>query len=620
MPELQQQRRRLERAGRLHVVHWLVLALSLCVTFAAWWTSKSQHDAKVEARFEREAGQVVDLVVDRMRKYEDALWAGTSLIDTFGGAVSFPQWLEYATSLKLERKYPGVNGIGVIHMVQPEQLDRYLREQRAERSDYSIHPPHQRGHFLPISYIVPVTENRAAVGLDIAHEDNRYTAALKARDTRSAQITGPIVLVQDAERTPGFLFYAPFFSTRSYASHGSSEKVFAGMVYAPFVFKKLMRGVLDREKRLVGISVHDDGDPLYNEHTEAEPDFDPDPMFKRRISVPIYGRTWAFDVWSSKAFRAAEHSALPLTILVGGLIIDALLLYLFLSVSSTNRMALRYADQMNAALLDKTRALARSNEELEQFAYAASHDLQEPLRMVSAFTDLLRQRYQGQLDEKAQQYIGFAADGARRMQVLLKELLDYARVDRANQRFERVDCRTLLTAIEHDMHQTFKQRGAELEVGELPEVWGNPALLQLLFQNLVSNGLKFNESPHPRISIMASRSERGVEFRVIDNGIGIAPEYREKIFTIFERLHDEGSYPGTGIGLAICKKIVSRHSGSIEVQSALGGGTTFKVVLPAPPPGSEPAMDLSIRQQEQGRDANEQPPNRAAGLAAVETS
>jgi len=252
-------RHKLEKAGTLHWFHWLIVVLSICLTFAAWYFSKNQLREKQAIRFEREADQMVELILERMIKYEDALWGGVALVHTLGDDVDYDQWLHYTTSIQIEKKYPGINGIGVIHALQADEVPSYLAKQRKRRPDYHIHPEHEGNEYYPITYIEPLVGNEKAVGLDMAHEANRFTTALKARDTGDAQITGPIVLVQDAKKTPGFLFYAPFYRKGVYDSVDDRRANFVGMVYAPFVIQKLMEGVLAKQKRQVGIRMADGG-------------------------------------------------------------------------------------------------------------------------------------------------------------------------------------------------------------------------------------------------------------------------------------------------------------------------------------------------------------------------
>jgi signal transduction histidine kinase len=220
-------------------------------------------------------------------------------------------------------------------------------------------------------------------------------------------------------------------------------------------------------------------------------------------------------------------------------------------------------------------ALLRSNTELEQLAYVASHDMQEPLRMVASYLQLLAQRYQGQLDADADEFIGYAVDGAKRMQALINDLLAYSRVGTKARPFQPTDCNEIVDIALGNLVLAIKETGALIRVGPLPRLMGDPSQLRQLFQNLIANAIKFRRAEPPTVDISAEPAGDAWRFRVTDNGIGIAEEYHERIFVLFQRLHGRADYPGTGIGLAICKKIVERHGGEISLQSTLGGGTTF---------------------------------------------
>ncbi len=243
---------------------------------------------------------------------------------------------------------------------------------------------------------------------------------------------------------------------------------------------------------------------------------------------------------------------------------------------------LRQVEAAQAELHERNEDLRRSNQELEQFAYVASHDLQEPLRKVTSFVQLLQQRYEGQLDERADQYIGFATDGAIRMQQLISDLLAFSRVGRQTNRFEVVPMAACVRDAIDNLEPSIAEGGARVDVALLPDVWGDRALLVSLWQNLVANSLRFHTDATPVVCIGAQldASHREWRFDVTDNGIGIEPQYAEKIFVIFQRLHGRDSYPGTGIGLAMCQKIVDFHGGRIWLDTDFHGGTRICFTLP----------------------------------------
>ncbi len=225
--------------------------------------------------------------------------------------------------------------------------------------------------------------------------------------------------------------------------------------------------------------------------------------------------------------------------------------------------------------------LARSNQELEQFAYAASHDLQEPLRAVSGFVQLLRDRYRNKLDDRADEYIGFAVDGARRMSQLIADLLEYSRAGRQDRELGETDAAENLRRALTNLRISIDESRAVITCDLLPKVRGDPIQLTLLFQNLIGNAIKFARTGiPPEVHVGVRPGQNDWTFWVRDNGIGIAAEHHEQIFTIFRRLHSSTEYPGTGVGLAICRKIVERHGGRIWVESDTGQGSTFFFTIP----------------------------------------
>jgi signal transduction histidine kinase len=236
--------------------------------------------------------------------------------------------------------------------------------------------------------------------------------------------------------------------------------------------------------------------------------------------------------------------------------------------------------QVEQDLEKKMEELARSNADLEQFAYVASHDLQEPLRMVAAYTQLLAERYRGKLDADADKFIGYASEGALRMQVLIQDLLAFSRVGRNTAPSASVDCNSVMQEVLQTLASPIQESGAAVSADDLPSVWADRTQIVQLFQNLIGNAIKFRGTEPPAISVKSEKQDRQWRFTFRDNGIGIPAESLENIFVVFQRLHTRTEYPGNGIGLSICKKIVERSGGRIWVESQVGSGSAFKFTLP----------------------------------------
>jgi signal transduction histidine kinase len=271
--------------------------------------------------------------------------------------------------------------------------------------------------------------------------------------------------------------------------------------------------------------------------------------------------------------------------LIGGVVLLLGLLYgvLFLIVRHAEKLLQgqeakrKLAEQ---ALAEKAQDLQRSNSDLEQFAYVASHDLQEPLRMISSYAQLLAKRYKGKMDGDADDYFGFMVDGANRMQALIADLLVYARVDSRAKEKQPTDCNAVLDRVRRDLTMAIQESGAIVTIDPLPTIEADETQLAQLFQNLVGNAIKFRNGNAPEVRVSFEAQANDWLFAVKDNGIGIDPQFRERVFAIFQRLHTQADYSGTGIGLAVCKKIVERHGGKIWLESEVGKGTTFLFTVP----------------------------------------
>jgi diguanylate cyclase (GGDEF)-like protein len=341
--------------GRLHWLHWLIVSLSLCLTLFAWYVSKQQVEERTQQTFNRQSQQIVSLVRERLAKYADTLWGGVAYLSAVQGEFSHKDWALYSQSLQLQKKYPGINGIGVIYAMPSSDLKRFEQIQQKTRPDFKVYPAHQEKISWPITYVAPLATNRAAVGLDMAHEANRFTAAKKAAKTGTAQMTGPIVLVQDKEKTPGFLLYVPFYDT---GKTTVQQKKFIGLVYAPFIVKNLMDGAIAQRNRLVDIAISDHGESLFNEIPGSAHGQDKkERVYHKIIHQIIYGRTWSFNIVANAQFYKTTANSQPAVILTTGIVIDTLLLLLFIALARSNRKSINYANEVTKHLQKKTKAL-----------------------------------------------------------------------------------------------------------------------------------------------------------------------------------------------------------------------------------------------------------------------
>ncbi len=295
----------------------------------------------------------------------------------------------------------------------------------------------------------------------------------------------------------------------------------------------------------------------------------------QRKAYAVHPRTRAMGSGLELFGRRGDGTEFPVEVSLSPMSLDGTPLVISSIRDVTERK--RAEHQLRSTAAD----LARSNAELEQFAYVASHDLQEPLRMVASYTQLLARRYRGKLDADADEFIGFAVDGALRMQALINDLLDYSRAGTRPLRLEAVDTNAMVDQVVHDLTGASSATGATVTHDDLPRVVADPTQLRQVFQNLIANGLKFHKpGQSPVVHISGMRDGRTFRFTVRDNGIGIEAQYVERIFTLFQRLHTREEHPGTGIGLAICKRIVERHGGEINVDSSPGSGACFSFTLP----------------------------------------
>lgn len=334
----------------LHWYHWVVISASLILTITAWKISDNQIQEKRSELFKIQSEQLLAQISERMSHYEVALKAGAAAIQTFAPKTQVNDWKVFSKRLNLTDTYPGINGIGVIYFVPDNNISQFIEHQRKYRPNFNVHPKHDEQEYWPITYIEPLKGNEKAVGLDMAFEYNRFSAAKKARDSATTQITAPIVLVQDAKKTPGFLKYIPFYNSSNISTAEQRQTHFVGHVYAPFIMHKLMEGTLMQSNRQLAFSIFDGDSNLYDELTPDNEHFDSKPLFQKTVTIDMYGRPWTFNIQTALSFKTSTHSSQPLIILGGGIVIDAMLVFIFLMLARSQKEAVTLANTINQRL------------------------------------------------------------------------------------------------------------------------------------------------------------------------------------------------------------------------------------------------------------------------------
>lgn len=587
------------------VVPWLppaLLLVGLALTAAAWLGLSNRIQKGSEERLTALSKQVELAVVERLQDYIQMLRGAQGLWRS-GVPVTRETWRRYVDALALERTYPGIQGLGYAERSDPRsigELERRIRNeaassppaQRAVLEHFGLWPAGTRETYTVIVYLEPPTSrNLRALGFDMHSEQVRTAALDRARDTGEPALSGHVTLVQetDNDRQPGFLVYLPVYSGEP-TTVEARRAALRGYVYAPFRAHDLMRNTLAYRGLYVRYSVHD-GESLDPDsvlfRSDEPPGAKADAPVARTATVEIAGHRWTLGFRSGPLLDSAADSHMPIAIAMGGTLISLLLAGLARAWVDTRVRAASLAAAMTADLQRRERELeelstrlASSNEDLQQFAYAASHDLKEPLRSISGSLGLIQNRFGNRLDPQAREFLGYASAGAQRLTSMIDSLLEYSRVNSRAMPLEPVPFEELVAMVRMDLAGLLAESGARLDVGPMPRVMGDRGQLLRVLHNLVGNAIKYSRRRGPpQVSITATR--RGDEWviAVRDNGIGIAPEHQDRLFTMFRRLHSRDEYEGHGIGLALCKRIVQRHGGRIWVESQPGSGSTFCFTL-----------------------------------------
>ena len=687
--------------GRLH---WAVICISLMLTITAWQLSEVQIEKRVEQRFDFLSNQLVTQITERMKRYEDALKTGVVATQTQSNDINVEDWKRFSEALKIASMYPGINGIGVIYHVRPENLDDFIRKQRIFRPDFKIHPIHSAKENWPITYLEPLQGNEQAIGLDIAFEKHRINAAKKARDTSQAQITGPITLVQDEKKTPGFLQFVPLYKSHDITTTELKRKHFVGHVYAPFIMHKLITGTLNQkdiqdDNRHIRFSIYDGEELLYDDVKVDNQGESTTAILSKEITIDMYSRSWTFNIQTAPSFYENIKTNQSTYVLIAGVMIDGLIILLFILLTGRDKRSLILVDEMTKRALvneeyfrhvieaapcgmiitnDKglieevnphalilfgyskqqmlgksidmlvpnrfksahskyrnvfykhqenrrmgvdrnvsglksngdefpaeiglahfngeggskilatiinmseyvsiTNELKRSNKDLNEFAYVASHDLKAPLRGIMQLARWIDEDVTDSASDETKEHIKLLQSRTARLEKLLDDLLIYSRVGNHLGDIEIIDVNETVKMI---FQLLDPPEGFQLNVSSsLPILTTLSTPLEVIFRNLIGNAIKHHDKTMGIITITAVECDSYYEFSVENDGPAIDPKHHEKIFEMFKTLRPRDEVEGSGMGLSIIKRILDYHGQKITIGSGEERGVMFSFTWP----------------------------------------
>lgn len=581
----------------------LVLALAVFLGAASWYISRTTLDNTINQRFEFRTDEVTTAIEERMATYQQVLVSGVGLFNA-SADVTRDEWRTFVDSLELQENWPGIQGMGFAVPVDPDDVAAHEQAIRAEGfPDYHVNPVEPvRDEYTAIVYLEPFDwRNQRAFGFDMWSNDVRREAMARARDTGEPASSALITLVQETDEDVqrGFLTYVPVYEGGVTPTTVEQRRAaFVGWVYAPFRMGDLMFEVVgarsDLNFEVYDAAVLSPDKLLYDTDDVSALEGGDQSELQRRTPVTQAGHEWLIVFTATDELVADLDLHQPTLIAIVSILIDVLLFFVIRTLTSLERRASEIATGMTEdltaakATLERrsmelehyTRELERSNNELAQFAHIAAHDLQEPLRTIGNYSQLVAGRYGDQLDEDGKRWLQFMSDGAQRMSNLIRSLLQYSSIDGHVAPFRPVDLEQVLDKVERELARVVEESGTRILRSPLPVIMGDETQLTRLMQNLIANAIKYRSDEPPVVTISATRDKDQWRLAVNDNGVGIKPEYHQRIFELFRRVGQQSEPAGTGLGLAICRRIVERHGGSIDVESAPGEGSTFHVTLP----------------------------------------
>ena len=577
-------------AAAAAVTIWLLLATAL----AAWFGAR-QVERRGADQLDERAAQIAATVDRRVDTYVEKMYG----LRGFLQATPRPTRARFETYLAGQRvgeRFPGALSIGFAERTELEGREEYIRRVDADAQvsnlpypRFAIRPNAQRPVSVVVDYVHPIGAAQEAFGFDLLSEPARRAAVTRARDSAVPVATSPLIFVTERENEQGVLVMLPLYSGPDQTPSAAQRmRRFRGVTYAALRFPDLMRGLVAPGDDLELYDVGSAEDPLPARLRVGDEAFDlrggPDAPERETENTRVQplvtaGRRWRVYFAPEGDLVSGSERAIPWLIGSFGLLVSLLAGSVVQALATSRRRA-------EVLVEERTDELRRSNEELERFAFIASHDLQQPLRTVSGFLQLLERQSADRLDDAAKEFIGHAQAGTRQMGTLIDDLLAYSRVARDDRPLGPVPLDEVWDAAVEQLRATIEEVTATVTRDDLPVVHGDRGQLVQVFANLIGNGVKYRRDEPPVVHASASRVGQDWQIAVQDNGIGIDEQHHGRIFEMFRRLHTEEEFEGTGVGLALAKRIVERSGGDITVESRPGSGSRFVVTLkPAEPRG-----------------------------------
>jgi signal transduction histidine kinase len=583
----------------------LLVGLPLCFAFVSFvivvYESRSYEKKNLRLAFEQAASDRASQIQKQFESYLHGLYAlaNTMTISKTEDGKDFRESAKTWFAL-----YPGIYDFSYSARIALHERKNFEKKMRALGFiDYSIRElgpdgtvrvAGERPEYYATQFVEPYRKDENILGFDSNSNSSRRQTLEQARDSGRATTSSPLKLILKVSKRVGTMVLCPVY----HGNHDTLEerrKNIRGFIKVTFSLSDVVhvsnRGNSESPLKLALYDYALMSEPVYSEipkvpfvnSTEDEESVSP-LKTSWETALDLADRKFLLKVIPNPAYWNGKVEGGDWFLLSSGVIMLGLLVAFLLTnsgASYTNAEQLAERTRISEQLKQTAKELERSNSDLEQFAYLASHDLQEPLRTISSHLQLLKKASKDKLDKESRDFVDFAVDGARRMSALIHDLLEYSKVSRMDVLKTTVSTKSLVDKALENLRATLREVDAEITIGDLPTLDFNPTDGIMLFQNLIGNAVKYrSENRKPKVKIWAEKRQGYYQFSVSDNGIGIAEENRERIFLLFQRLHGLGQYSGTGIGLALCKKIVDRHGGDIWVDSKVNEGSVFYFTLP----------------------------------------